>query len=179
MNELLIDISERQKRRYIQKACSPGNATLNRRTQPNARGIHHRLGYNTIAATYSPGCEIARLSGSSLNRSYSKLKRDEKRLENEKLEAIRKNIAKQILNSCSPSRRLILYGQLLIVNRNIKENFPSHLLNAATRYTSLVSDRKEKSGIRQPLSIDASEKIKLSSPLHLSTNSPTQLQLEF
>lgn len=94
MNDLLIDISEREKRRYIQKATAPGNATLNKRTQPNGRAIHNRLGYNTICASYSAGTEISRLSGSSLNRSWSKLKRDEKIKENERLEAVQKKYRK-------------------------------------------------------------------------------------
>src|ERR1700722_8141936 len=91
----------------------------------------------------------------------------------------RKNIAKQIMNSCNPSRRLILYGQLLIVSKSIKENFPSHFLNAATRFTSLVSDRKEKSATSVLHSIVALENKRLLLPLHLLMTSPMQLQLGF
>ena len=94
MSVELIDKVERAKRCYLIKATAPGNATLNRRTQRNGRSIHHRLGYNTIAASYTPDSEIARLSGSSLNRRFSKLKRDEKIQELQRLEEIQKKYRK-------------------------------------------------------------------------------------
>jgi hypothetical protein len=117
MSVELIDKAQRERRNYISRATAPGNDTLNKRTQPNARGIHHRLGYNTIAASYSPGCEIARLSGSSLNRHYSKLKRDEKKQENERLETIQKKYCKadrelmQSLEEINSLRSIIAHKQ--------------------------------------------------------------------
>lgn len=86
MSVELVDNKVRECRNYLIKATSPGNATLNKRTQPNARRVVHRLGYNMIAASYSSDASICRLSGSSLNRQYSKLLRDEKKLENASLE---------------------------------------------------------------------------------------------
>jgi hypothetical protein len=77
MTEILLDRAERNRRNYIQKATAAGNRTLNKRTQRNERSIIHRLGYNTITATYSQSSDISGLSGSSLNRSFSKQKRDE------------------------------------------------------------------------------------------------------
>jgi len=124
VNELLIDISERQKRRYIQKASAPGNATLNRRTQRNGRAIHHRLGYNIIAASYSPECEIARLSGSSLNRSYSKLKRDEKRQENERLEAIQKKYRKADYELVQSLEEIDSLRSIIDSKQKYKRKFP-------------------------------------------------------
>jgi hypothetical protein len=86
----LLDTEKRSARNRIVKATSPGNRTLNRRTQPNARAIVCRLGYNTAAATYSQGNEIARFSGSSLNRHHSKMVRDEKTQILQQLEEVQK-----------------------------------------------------------------------------------------
>ena len=77
MSVILIDQAERSRRNYVTKATAAGNRTLNKRTQRNERSIIHRLGYNTITATYSQSSDISGLSGSSLNRSFSKQKRDE------------------------------------------------------------------------------------------------------
>jgi hypothetical protein len=63
--------------RYIQRGRCPGNQTLNRRTQKNARKYVCRLGYNTICNSYTDDFDIMRLSGSSLNRAQAKKRKDE------------------------------------------------------------------------------------------------------
>jgi hypothetical protein len=77
MTGILLDQVERSRRNYVTKATAAGNRTLNKRTGRNERSVIHRLGYNTITATYSQSSDISGLSGSSLNRSFAKQKRDE------------------------------------------------------------------------------------------------------
>jgi hypothetical protein len=75
--ELLSPV-ERAKKNYLQRANSPGNITLNRRTSGNSKTYVCRLGYNTAANSYTGGAEIGRLSGSSLNR-YESIRRKNER----------------------------------------------------------------------------------------------------
>lgn len=82
----ILEPEIRIRRNRLVKATSPGNRTLNRRTQPNGRAVVNRMGYGTICACYSQQCEIGRLSGSTLNRQWAKKVRDEKMQENERLE---------------------------------------------------------------------------------------------
>lgn len=119
MSVELIDQAARNRRNYLVKATSPGNATLNRRTQPNERAIYHRLGYNIIAASYSRGGNISRLSGSSLNRNWEKLKRDEKKQENERLEEIQKKY-------CRADRELMRSIEETNSLRSIINSKPKH-----------------------------------------------------
>lgn len=77
MSEILLDKLERNRRNYVAKATAAGNRTLNKRVGRNERSIIHRLGYNTITATYSQSSDISGFSGSSLNRSLSQKRRDE------------------------------------------------------------------------------------------------------
>jgi len=65
------------KERYIQRASTPANRQLNKRTQPNARGFVSRMGYNTACTSYTDGTEIGLYSGSSLNRFFAKKRKDE------------------------------------------------------------------------------------------------------
>src|SRR5271156_73551 len=122
MTVVLMDPAERNKRRYVIKATSPGNATLNKRTQPNARGIHHRLGYNMIAASLSQQCEIARLSGSSLNRQYSKLKRDEKIQELQRLEETQKKYRKADTEFMQSLQETALLRETIVNKPKYKRN---------------------------------------------------------
>jgi hypothetical protein len=77
----IISEQVRSRRNYIKRATSPGNSTLNKRTQPNAKTYVCRLGYNTAANSYTGESEIGRLSGSSLNRGEAK----RRKLEREKI----------------------------------------------------------------------------------------------
>jgi hypothetical protein len=89
----MIETASPEKRAYrlkLQKATGPGNRTLNRHTGPNARGIITRLGYGTICQCYSQSAEIGLFSGSTLNRKYSKQKRDEKIAYNKKFAETKK-----------------------------------------------------------------------------------------
>jgi hypothetical protein len=90
----LLTPETRNRRNILVKASSPGNRTLNRRTQPNPRTVVNRLGYGTICACYSQQCEIGRLSGSTLNRQWSKKVRDEKKREFELLEKEKEKISR-------------------------------------------------------------------------------------
>jgi hypothetical protein len=77
----IISDEIRARRNYLKRANSPGNSTLNKRTQPNEKTYVCRLGYNTAANSYTGSSEIGRLSGSSFNRNESK----RRKLEREKI----------------------------------------------------------------------------------------------
>src|SRR5271154_1847639 len=74
----LLDSVKRADRNHKHNGHTPGNSTLNKRTQPNAKTYVCRLGYNTAANSYTDNCEIGRLSGSSLNRIESKRRKNER-----------------------------------------------------------------------------------------------------
>jgi hypothetical protein len=69
----LIPVIESKKIRV----STPQKQLLTRKTHPNARGYYHRLGYNTAVSAYTQSNDIARLSGSSINRAESKKRKDE------------------------------------------------------------------------------------------------------
>jgi len=122
----MIETASPEKRAYrlkLQKATGPGNRTLNRRTGPNARGIITRLGYGTICQCYSQSAEIGLFSGSTLNRKYSKQKRDEKRQAFERLEK-----AKEIFG-CADSeyKKHIRSLQLICAIKTFKSKYKSEL----------------------------------------------------
>lgn len=68
---------ERAYRIQILKANNSANKTLNRLISKNPRAVVMRMGYAMGVAAYSEGTDIARLSGSSINRTNSKRIRNE------------------------------------------------------------------------------------------------------
>jgi hypothetical protein len=87
MGLVLLTNEQREKRNYLKRAGSPGNATLNQRTLPGDRSIRYRLGYNTITAVYSKSNDIEVYSGSSYNRAINKRIKDEHKQEIERFKA--------------------------------------------------------------------------------------------
>ena len=124
MNEILLDKAERSRRNYLIRATAPGNRTLNKRTGRNSRSIIHRLGYNTITATYSQSSDISGLSGSSLNRSFSKKRRDENFDLLKKCEEIQAKFRKADPEFMQSLREIELLREIAVNKQGSKKRVP-------------------------------------------------------
>lgn len=80
MQKLPLEIltpEKRNERNFRYLGNRPGSRTLNKKVRPVSRTFVSRLGYNSGCTSYTSDSSIDRLSGSSFNRHFQKLRKDE------------------------------------------------------------------------------------------------------
>lgn len=104
---------ERQTRLRLIKSTAPVNRLLNRQTGREQRRFITRMGYGAVVSVWNFDTDIDRLSGSSINRANSKIKRDEREREalfeaQKEAEATGGESLNELLRSRAERKRLLL-----------------------------------------------------------------------